>query len=322
MKIQRKWKFVFIVIFAIALMLLARSCGSSTELSKAESGARGVFAPFHAVGDFFGNFFDFSTKNQLQKDLDKANKDLAKYKTKESLSEDVATENKRLRKLLEIKESYAKDWDMCVASVSVHEIDNWYERITVDKGSADGVKENMAVVNEDGLVGRTVNVTSHTCDVLLIIDAQGSLGGMTQESRIPGVLTGIGGGKGLLNMTNLPFNAEIQLNDIVVTSGQGGIFPAGLLVGTVVKVSNSLDGLSKTAIIEPFCDFNSITEVLILIPGSEKKTATTTDKTNSSTSDSTSDTNTKNTGSDSETNNSNSSTNSDSSSDSGGGTTE
>ncbi|MEE0776582.1 MAG: rod shape-determining protein MreC, partial [Bacillota bacterium] len=85
------------------------------------------------------------------------------------------------------------------------------------------------------------------------------------------VLEGIGGGKGLLTMSNLPFDANIQLNDVVVTSGEGGIFPAGLLVGSVVKVGNSIDGLSRQAVIEPFCDFNSIEEVLVMIPVEKKE---------------------------------------------------
>lgn len=273
MKIQRKWKFIFIVAAAIILLIIARSCGASQGASAPESAAKSAFAPFTAVGNFFGNLFDFDTKKNLEDELADANEELAKYKTEASLSAEIKGENQRLSELLEIKKSYSNDWDMCVASVTGREIDNWYEAIIVDKGSADGVKENMAVVNQDGLVGRTRNVTAHTAEVLLILDAQGSLGGMTQESHIPGVLTGIGGGKGLLNMKNLPFNAEIQLNDIVVTSGEGGIFPAGLLVGTVVKVGNSVDGLSKEAVIEPFCDFDSIREVLILIPIPEKEEA-------------------------------------------------
>lgn len=286
MKIQRKWKFIVIVAAAIVLLIIARSCGASGGATAPESAAKSAFAPFTAVGNFFSNLFDFDTKKNLEKELEAANEELSKYKTEASLAAEIAAENQRLSELLDIKKTYSTDWDMCVASVTGREIDNWYESITVNKGSADGVKENMAVVNKDGLVGRTRNVTTHTSEVLLILDAQGSLGGMTKESRIPGVLTGIGGGKGLLSMTNLPFNAEIQLNDVVVTSGEGGVFPAGLLVGTVVKVGNSVDGLSKEAVIEPFCNFDSLDEVLILIPNPEKeKDDTDSSSTNSSAGD-------------------------------------
>ena len=74
-------------------------------------------------------------------------------------------------------------------------------------------------------------------------------------------------------MTKLPYNADIQLNDVVVTSGTGGVFPAGLLVGTVVKVNTSSDGLSKEAIIEPYCDFDDIQFVLVIRQLSEEEIA-------------------------------------------------
>lgn len=266
MRILRKWKFIVIIILAVALLLLARACGPQDELSSAEGAARSSVSPLTAVGNFFGNFFDFDTKNELEKKLKDANNELAELKARSSVAQDVSAENERLRELLEIKESNAGDWEMVAASVAGREIDNWYERLLINKGSADGIEENMAVVNEDGLVGRTVNVTRNTSEVLLIIDAMGALGGMLQESQVPGVLEGIGGGKGLLTMSNLPFDANIQLNDVVVTSGEGGVFPAGLLVGTVVKVSDSVDGLSRQAVVEPFCDFNSIETVLVMIP--------------------------------------------------------
>ncbi len=271
MKILRKWKFILIILLAVVLLLVARACGPQDKLSTAEGTARSAASPLTAVGKFFGNFFDFSTKNELQKELDSTNKELAKLKAESSMAQEVSSENERLRKLLDLQASNSESWNMVAASVCGREIDNWYERLLIDKGSADGIKENMAVVNQDGLVGRTVNVTAHTSEVLLIIDAMGSLGGMLQESHIPGVLEGIGGGKGLLTMSNLPFDANIQLNDVVVTSGEGGIFPAGLLVGSVVKVGNSIDGLSRQAVIEPFCDFNSIEEVLVMIPVEKKE---------------------------------------------------
>ncbi|MEG1821784.1 MAG: rod shape-determining protein MreC [Clostridiales bacterium] len=318
MKIQRKWKFVLIIAVAIILLIVARGCGSMDKLTAPESTARTLMAPFAAVGDFFSNMFDFDTKKNLEKQLDAANKDLAKYKAAASLSAETASENQRLRDLLDLQKTYAKNWDMCVATVKGREIDNWYERLLINKGYADGVEPNMAVVNEYGLVGRTTNVTEKSSEVLLILDAKGSLGGMTQGSRIPGVLTGIGGGKGLLNMSNLPFNAELQLNDVVVTSGEGGIFPGGLLVGSVVKVGNSLDGLSKEAIIEPFCKFDSISEVLILIPSKEKpKDTKKTTNTDNTTDGSTTDENTDGTTSNQTTDNTDNADNTDSGSNGG-----
>lgn len=269
----KRWKFLGLIILLIALLLMARSCGNSDSLTGAESAAKETWAPISAVGDFFSNIFDFSTKKSLQAEIDDLNEKLAKLKTESQISDDVASENKELRSLLELKDEYSSTWVTVAAEVTGRDADNWYEKLTINKGSADGITENMAVVNEDGLIGKTVNVTENTSDVLLIIDSSGSLGGMLQESSIEGVLQGIGGGKGLITMTKLPYNADIQLNDVVVSSGVGGVFPAGILVGTVIKVNTSSDGLSKEAIVEPYSDFDDIKFVLVIHPMTEEEAA-------------------------------------------------
>lgn len=281
----KRWKFLGLIVLLIALLLLARGCGNSDTLSGAEGSVKETWAPISAVGDFFSNLFDFSTKKGLQAEIDALNEELATLKTESQISDDVASENEKLRSLLELKEEYASTWVTVSAEVTARDADNWYEKLTINKGSDDGITENMAVVNEDGLIGKTVNVTENTSDVLLIIDSSGSLGGMLQESSIEGVLQGIGGGKGLITMTKLPYNADIQLNDVVVSSGVGGVFPAGLLVGTVIKVNTSSDGLSKEAIVEPYCDFDDIKFVLVIHPMTEDEAAAAAAKDGSTTDD-------------------------------------
>ena len=269
----KRWKFLGLIVLLILLLLLARSCGNSDTASKAEGAAQESKAPMAAIGDFFGNIFDFSTKKGLQAEIDSLNQELAELKTNSQISGDVEAENEKLRELLDLKNSYQTGWETVAAEVIGREADNWYEKLTINKGSKDGITEKMAVVDQNGLVGKIVNVTENTAEVQMIIDSGASLGGMLQKSSIEGVLQGIGGGKGLVTMTKLPYNTDIQLKDVVVTSGVGGVFPAGLLVGTVVKVNTSADGLSKEAIIQPYCDFDDIQFVLVIRPLSEEEIA-------------------------------------------------
>lgn len=271
LELIKKWKFLGLILLLVILLLLARSCGSSDTLSPAEATAKESWQPISAIGDFFGNFFDFSTKKALQKEVDELNAEVAELKTTSQISDDVADENKALRELLELKENNSTGWSCVAAEVTGREADNWYEKLVINKGSRDGIEEDMAVVNQDGLIGKIINVTKNTSEVQLIIDSGGALGGMLQKSSIQGVLQGIGGGKGLITMIKLPYNADIQLNEVVVTSGVAGVFPAGLLVGTVVKVNTSSDGLSKEAIIDPYCNFDDIKFVLVIHALSEKE---------------------------------------------------
>lgn len=267
----KRWKFLGLVILLIFLLLLARSCGNSETASSLEGAAQNSKEPVAAIGDFFGNIFDFSTKKSLQAEIDDLNQELAELKTDSQISSDVEAENQRLRDLLDLKNSYQTGWETVAAEVIGRNADNWYEKSTINKGSKDGIRENMAVVDQNGLIGKIVNVTEKTSEVQMMIDSGASLGGMLQKSSIEGVLQGIGGGKGLITMTKLPYNADIQLNDVVVTSGVGGVFPPGLLVGTVVKVNTSSDGLSKEAIIEPYCNFDDIQFVLVIRQLTEKE---------------------------------------------------
>lgn len=271
LEFMKRWKFLGLIVLLIFLLLLARGCGNSESASVAEGMAKETWAPISAIGDFFGNIFDFSTKKGLQREIDELNKELAEVKTKSAISSDVVAENEKLRGLLDLQKSYSDEWVTVAAEVTGREADNWYEKLTINKGSKDGIAENMAVVDQDGLVGKIVNVTDDHSDVLLIIDAGNGLGGMMTESSIQGVISGIGGGKGLLTMTKLPYNADIQLNDVVVTSGVGGVFPGGILIGTVAKVNSSSDGLSKEAIIKPFCDFDDLQFVLVVRPSTKKE---------------------------------------------------
>ena len=75
--------------------------------------------------------------------MEDANNELAELKAQSSIAQDVSAENERLRELLDLKESNAGSWNMVAASVSGREIDNWYERLLINKGSADGIEENM-----------------------------------------------------------------------------------------------------------------------------------------------------------------------------------
>ena len=266
-----KWKFLGLIVLLIVLLFLCRSCGTSNSAGTVESVARETWQPVSAVGDFFGGIFDFSSKKALEKENAVLKEELAQVKTESEISGDITEENEKLRGILELENKHSSDWKVVAAEVTNHSVDNWYERFTINKGSEDGIEENLAVVDHRGLVGKTANVTKHTSEVVLIIDSSGSLGGMLQESSIQGVLKGIGGGKGLIAMEKLPYNADIQLNDIVVTSGTGGVFPGGILVGSVVKVNISADGLSKEAIVEPYCDFDDIEFVLVVRPLTAKE---------------------------------------------------
>jgi rod shape-determining protein MreC len=122
----------------------------------------------------------------------------------------------------------------------------------------------MPVINEQGLVGRIINVTNSTAEVLLIMDREGAVGALVQQTRVPGVVEGLGPNSSQLQMLHIAVDAPISVNQVVVTSGYGGKFPKGLRIGYVTEIIPQGDGLMKKAIIQPFVDFGRLEEIMVV----------------------------------------------------------
>jgi rod shape-determining protein MreC len=142
--------------------------------------------------------------------------------------------------------------------------------VTIDAGSRAGVHPDMTVVNNDGLVGRVLRVTSTTATVLLIVDADSVVGGRVGESMEVGFLHGRGilGDTGRLDL-ELVDDAEVPArHDTVVTWGSEGGAPyvSGVPVGRVTSVYSSLRETSQRAVIDPFVDFGSLDLVGVVVP--------------------------------------------------------
>jgi rod shape-determining protein MreC len=174
-------------------------------------------------------------------------------------------ENERLKRLLQYRDAAPGRGPLVVARVIARDPGNWFGTVTIDRGSADAVRRNMTVVTPDGLVGRVVAVRAHTSDVLLITDPRSSVGGLIQETRIPGVVEGLAGGFGLLRMLYIAKDAPVEVGQTVITSGLGGLFPKGIPVGTVAEVRPEGSGLFQVVVVRPFAQLNRLEEVAVLL---------------------------------------------------------
>lgn len=139
----------------------------------------------------------------------------------------------------------------------------WFAVIQVDRGARDGVQRNDTVVGAGGLVGRIIAVTHSTAQVLLITDSRSSVGVVLQQSRESGVVDGQGGP--LLRVKYLSRAREIAEGEAVLTSGQAGVFPRGLPVGTISAFVREQGALHQEATVRPAASLTHIEEVLILI---------------------------------------------------------
>ena len=137
----------------------------------------------------------------------------------------------------------------------------WWQTVRLDKGALAGVAEGRAVITTDGLIGRTVAVSDRTADVLLLSDPACKVSVRLARSGVFGVVAGLGkkpGEQPACRMDYLSQTADVQEGDEVVTSGMGGLFPKGLLVGTVEKVELNEAGLYRTAWVRSAADLGEL----------------------------------------------------------------
>jgi rod shape-determining protein MreC len=148
------------------------------------------------------------------------------------------------------------------ASIIANSASTWFQGCILDKGSADGVQKDMAVVTPLGVVGKVVSVTAHTAKVILLTDANSGIDVLVQRTRSRGIISGsLDSGTVLKYMKR---SEDIQVGDRLITSGLDGVFPKGLMTGTVVKVNKQHLGLFQLVEVLPAVQSSRVEEVLVV----------------------------------------------------------
>ncbi|HHV19857.1 MAG TPA: rod shape-determining protein MreC [Thermoanaerobacterales bacterium] len=174
-------------------------------------------------------------------------------------------ENADLRTLLGFKER-SFQYDLEAAEVIARDPSNWFNVILIDKGEKHGIKKDMAVITDEGLVGYTISTASNTSKVVLITDERSSVSAMLQRTRDNGMVKGTidPAPSGYLKMEFLPQDANLVKGDIVISSGLGGIIPKGIIIGEVAEANKESYELMQYAIIKPAVDFMKLERVFVI----------------------------------------------------------
>jgi rod shape-determining protein MreC len=173
--------------------------------------------------------------------------------------EEFRLENVRLKGLLDFRSGLGSE--AVVARVIGVDATSWFQTIAIDKGTEQGLREGMAVINQHGVVGRIVKCAARSSRVLLLIDASSAVATLVERTRTRSVCRGNGNSL-VLDYVALP--EDVEPGDMVVTSGLGGVFPKGLPVGTVKSVVRGGFSMFQTIEVESSVDFSRIEEVLVL----------------------------------------------------------
>lgn len=231
-----------------------------TVTGPVQSGLSGVG---EGVRGFFTGYMDLvgvaAENEQLRADL---------ARTRASVAElaELRAENDRLRAIADLKERIPGK--TLGAAVIGRGTSARFRTLRVDRGTADGVEPGMAVLGIDGAVGRILRASAHYADVLLITDGLSGVGAVVQRTRLRAVAAGDGADLLELGYVRRADLAAVAEGDLIVTSGEDGVFPEGVPLATVLSANAPETGLFVQVVVRPLVALESVEEVAIVLdPG-------------------------------------------------------
>lgn len=224
-----------------------------------------IFSPVQTALSGLTNIVAGGIKNyflltRTSKENERLLKEVSELKIQNRMAHEIQQENQRLRKMLELRERLP--YLLIPGEVVARDSKAAQSRtLMINRGTRHGITSEMPVVTPEGIVGMTIFVDVLSAKVLMITDTSASIGAMLEKGRVAGILSGDGQNSCILKF--LPINVQVKKGDLVVTSGQEGIFPEGLAVGRVFQeVKEST--LYRSFEVVPFPNFTSVNEVLFM----------------------------------------------------------
>ncbi len=266
-----KRKIIIVVLCITVLIFTFMGITFATDRSGAFNNAVNiVLTPvqkvFTGIGDGIGDFFEYIHDMKTYKaenidlkdrvaDLEREVRELGALKK----------ENERLRSALDLKEQDVEN-RMIFAEVKSKEPGNWFYVFTIDKGTNHGIKKDDAVMTSQGLVGKVSDVGNTWAEVTSIIDPESSVGAVISRTQEIAITDGdmALAEQGKCRLEYIKTDLSLVAGDSVETSGLGGIYPKGILIGTVSEIKNDSSGYARYAIIETAVDFEKIREVIVI----------------------------------------------------------
>ncbi|MBC8282983.1 MAG: rod shape-determining protein MreC [Nitrospinae bacterium] len=253
-----------ILLFSLALMSL--NAKQEKGISFLDSLAGLILSPFQnlftqsvqSVSDGINHYFDLVN---VSKENDRLKSEVERLINEKNEFIERISRQKRIAGLMSYQEDRKKD--SLVASVIGRDATQWSKVVFINKGTRDGVKTHLAVVTNSGVIGQIIHAGLTTSKVLLTIDSRSAVDALFQASRVSGVV--VGTGEEECQVKFVPNTADVKVGDRVLSSGLGGVFPKGLIIGTVSQVVRKKQGLFQEITLTPSSDLSNLEEVLVLL---------------------------------------------------------
>ena len=269
---KNKRLFLILLIVIIVLSVLFYTVKKDRNLNTFESLIKDTIVEiekiiYKPINGFNNMIEEFTSLKNVKKENQILKSNVEKMESTEAENIELKQEIERLKEELNI-EHVLTDYDYLNATVISRNSFYWYNMLTIDKGSHNGIKEGMVVINSTGLIGKITNVSTFSSDVKLITtndtNNKISVTITNGDTKLTGIINGYDYEKGLLTVEGISNTATVSNGDYVYTSGLGGVFPSGILIGKVENITTDVYDLSKIINVKPSAKFDDINFVTIL----------------------------------------------------------
>ena len=263
-------KIVILCVIFLLVLLIALSVSPSSPIHFIYKAISVPFAPvqsfFSSSGQFISDKWNYlMNSGELQKQYESALEENDKLKSEIHELNKYKEENEELRDLLKLKQSF-DNYEYIAANVIAYDSNNMFNLFTINKGSADGISLYDPVITSKGLAGKVISVSLNNSKVLAIIDETSIVMARVSKSQD---LVKIRGSEELQDefmcqLETVSPSVDLVAGDVIETAESGGIFPKGIIIGTIKEVKQAGSDINKYAIIEPAVDFKRIDNVIVL----------------------------------------------------------
>lgn len=271
--IPKKYVLIMVIILIIIILVIfSFTLKRERKLNKVEAFFKDGLIYTEKIITYPFNYIKNVVEDYRELKNVKKDNDILEIST--SRIESIESENIELRRQLEaLKEELnitytLSDYEYLNATIISRNVGYWYNKITIDKGTYNGVKKDMVVINSNGLIGKVIRTTTFTADVRLLTTSDTnnkiSVHISNGDNNLYGLINGYDYENNILELEGISNTRDVNIGDYVYTSGLGGIFPSGILIGSVTEITTDSYDLAKIIKVKPASDFNNLNYVSIL----------------------------------------------------------
>lgn len=262
--IRQRAGYLFIAVTVGHIVLISVQVSTDRGVPVLEAVTVGMFAGVQrgassAIGGVRSSWGDYLALRDVRSDNERLRQEVARMQIALQQERAMARQARTLEQLLDLRSQLTLA--TAAAGVIAGSASPDFRTLTIDKGTADGLRPDMAVIAPAGVVGRIVTPSARAAKVQLLIDRNAAAGALVERSRAQGVVEGTGGD---LRLNFVSGTADVKVGDVVVTSGIDGIYPKGFVVGQIESVERD-SGEFGAVVIRPAVDFSSLEGVLVVL---------------------------------------------------------